>query len=175
MNKNGSIPINTFCLLVILLFLACACTYQGDEYTFSAPLDLKTKQFDPPESNLNHDPELLLVSKDGHMYFELSRQYIPQEADLESVFNAHKTQTSEISSHYQFISQSTIQINDRSAIEYIYREFSGEPYWQRREIWLENNDWAYVLSCSEPVDSTPGLDIPVSEQCIHLVEDFRFK
>jgi len=175
MKRTGSPPLIFVYLLALVLLPVSACTYEGDEFTFSAPLNFKTKQFDPPESNPNNDPELLLVSQNGHLYFELSRQNIPKEGDLESVFNAHKTQTSEISSHYQFISHSLIEINDRTAIEYIYREFSGEPYWQRREIWMENNGWAYALVCSEPADSTPGLVIPVSELCIRLIEGFQFK
>lgn len=175
MKRTRSIPLIVVCLLAFVLLTVCACTYQGDEFTFSAMLDFKTKQFDPPESNLKNEPELLLVSQNGYLYFAISRQNIPQDGNLESVFNAHKTQSSEISSHYQFISQSTTEINDRPAIEYIYREFSGEPYWQRREIWMENNGWAYKLVCSEPADSTPGLDIPISERCIYLIEGFQFK
>jgi hypothetical protein len=162
-------------LLPFILFFACACTYQGDEFTFSAPIGFRTKQYEIPEVNPNNDPEPLIYSQDGRLMFQVSRQNIPKGSDLESVFNAYKAQSSGISYNYQFISQSVIEINDRTATEYIYREFSGEPYWQRREVWMENNGWAYAMVCSEPADSTPGLIIPISELCIDLVEGFQFK
>jgi hypothetical protein len=162
-------------LIPLILFFACACTYQGDEFTFSAPFGFKTKQFVTPEEvNPNNDPESLIYSNNGHLSFWVTRQNIPKENDLESVFNAYKATTID-SFHYQFISQSIIEINDRTAIEYIYRLFSGEPYWQRREVWMENNGWAYSLVCSDPADSTPGLIIPISDLCIRLVEGFKFK
>jgi hypothetical protein len=66
-------------------------------------------------------------------------------------------------------------MNDRTAIEYVYREFHGEPYVQRREIWMEYNGWAYSLVCTHPADSTPGMIIPISVLCIRLVEGFQFK
>jgi hypothetical protein len=163
-------------LIPFILFFACACIYQGDEFTFSAPFGFKTKLYEISEEVVpNNDPELLIHSSFGSLYFQVFRQNIPTESDLESVFNAHKTQSSGISSNYQFISQSMIEINDRTAIEYIYREFSGEPYWQRREVWMENNGRAYSLVCSDPADSTPGLTIPVSDLCLSLVEGFQFK
>jgi hypothetical protein len=163
-------------LIPIILFIASACTYQGDEFTFSAPFGFKTELYETAEeANPNNDPEPLIYAQDGRLMFQVSRQNIPKASDLESVFNAYKAQSSGISYNYQFISQNVIEINDRTAIEYIYREFSGEPYWQRREVWMENNGWAYVLVCSEPADSTPGLIIPISELCKDLVEGFRFK
>jgi hypothetical protein len=162
-------------LIAFLLFSACACTYQGDEFTFSAPIGFETTLHEPPQGNPIDDSEQVLFSKNGRLVFWVFRQNIPQASDLETVFNEYKAQPGGISDHYQFISQSVIQIQDRTAIEYIYREFSGEPYWQRREVWMENNGRAYALVCSEPADATPGLSIPVSEQCITLVDGFRFK
>jgi hypothetical protein len=162
-------------LIAFILFSACACTYQGDEFTFSAPFGFKTELFEIPLVNPNKNPESLLFSRNGHLSFWVSRQNIPEESDLENVFNAHKTQPSEESLDYQFISQNRIEINKRTAIEYVYRRFSGEGYWQRREVWMENNGWAYALVCSDPADATPGLIIPVSDLCIRLVEGFKFE
>jgi hypothetical protein len=68
-----------------------------------------------------------------------------------------------------------IEIGDRPAIEYVYREFRGEPYEQIREIWMENNGWAYALVCTNPAGATPGMVIPVAETCFRLVEGFQFR
>lgn len=84
-------------------------------------------------------------------------------------------QTSERYTRYQFISENTIEIYDQTAMEYVYRKFHGEPYVQTREIWLEKNGWIYSLACTEPVDSTPGIIIPISDLCIRLSEGFQFK
>lgn len=162
-------------LIPFILFSACACTYEGDEFTFSAPFGFKTKHYETPQVNPNNDPKSLIFSQNGHLYFQVSRQNIPEGSDLDKVFEEFKTQSIERSSNYQFISQKSISINDRTAIEYIYREFSGEPYWQLREVWMENNGWAYSLVCADPADSTPGMVIPVSDVCIRLLEGFQFK
>ena len=169
----------TPCLILLLtvsiLFSASACTYQGDEFTFSAPSGFKTNLYETPQVDLNNDSESLLFSENGHLSFWVSRQNIPEESNLDTSFNVYKTQSIAMSTNYQFISQNTIQIKDRTAIEYVYRTFSGEGYWQRRVIWMENNGWAYSLVCSDPVDTTPGMVIPVSDLCIRLVEGFQFK
>jgi len=123
----------------------------------------------------DQDSQPLLFSQKGHLYFVVSRQKIPPERNLNSVFAEYVTRTKGISTHYQFISQDTIELKDQTAIEYLYREFRGEPYVQRWEIWMEKSGWAYSLVCSEPVDATTGLVIPVSELCIRLVEGFQFK
>jgi hypothetical protein len=162
-------------LSAFLLFSACACTYQGDEFTFSAPFGFKTNLYETSQLNPNHDSETLLFTKNGHLSFWVSRQNIPEESDLEKVFTAYKTQPSEISLHYQFISHNKTEINDRTAIEYVYRQFSGEGYWQPREVWMENNGRAYALVCSDPADATPGMIIPVSDLCIRLAKGFQFK
>ena len=96
-------------------------------------------------------------------------------SDLDHVFAEYVKRTSGISSNYQLISQDTIELNDQTAIEYLYREFRGEPYVQRWEIWMEKSGWAYSLVCTDPADATTGMDIPVSEECRRLVEGFRFK
>ncbi len=164
-----------FLLILLTILPACSSTYQGDEFSFSAPIGFKTKQYAAAETGQTDGPKLLLFTQKGSLYFQVLRQKIPLESDLGTVFAQHLEQPKEKATHYQFISQGIIEIKNQSAIEYIYREFRGEPYVQTREIWLKKNGWAYSLICTDPVDSTTGLVIPVSEQCIRLVEGFQFK
>jgi hypothetical protein len=164
-----------FLLIPIFLFSACSSTYEGDEFKYTAPAGFTTKQYEIQAVNSNKKSQSLIFSQKGTLYFQIFRQYIPEESDLETIFNANKAETSGRSSHYQFISQNRIEIDNRPAIEYVYRVFLGEPYEQIREIWMENNGWAYALVCTNPADSTPGKVIPVSEVCIRLVEGFQFK
>jgi len=178
MAKPGNIiTIRSLILLVFLLLTtACGQTFQGDEFIFSAPFGFKTKQYEiPDEVDADNSSIALLFSQNGSVYLQVFRRQIPAGGDLETVFNNFKTQSIERSSHYQFISLEKIEIFDRPGIEYIYREFSGEPYWQRREIWVENNGQAYALVCSHPADATPGLVIPVTERCISIIEGFQFE
>jgi hypothetical protein len=158
-----------------MIISACSSTYQGDEFTFTAPFGFKTKQYEIPAVNPNNDPESLIFSQEGHLYFAVGRQNIPKDSDLNTVFAEYVSKTSGIHSHYQLISKDTIEINNQTGIEYVYREFRGEPYVQTREIWMEKSGWAYSLVCTDPADSTPGMIIPVSELCIRLVEGFQFK
>jgi hypothetical protein len=103
------------------------------------------------------------------------RQQIPPEGDLGTVFNFYKSILSEkYTTHYQVISENTITLNDRTAIEFVHREYLGEPYVHTREIWMEYNGWADSLVCTTPADAAPGAIIPVSETCIKLVEGFQF-
>lgn len=165
----------TFLLILLGINAACSSTYQGDEFSFSAPFGFKTKQYEITEIDSNNDSQPLIFSQKGHLYFQVFRQEIPAGSDLDHVFAAYVTRTSEKASHYQLISQDTIELNDQTAIEYVYREFRGEPYVQRWEIWMEKSGRAYSLVCTDPADSTIGMVIPISEECRDLVEGFRFK
>ena len=165
-----------FVIVLLILLTACGQTFQGDEFTFHAPLGSKTQFSDvSKEFAVQDKPQRLLWLKSGDLAFWADRQEIPDGSDLETVFEAHMAPTAESSSGYQFISQEKIEYQDRPAIEVIYRLFSGEWYWQRREIWVEKDGWVYTLVCSDPADATPGISIPVAEKCIELAEGFTFK
>lgn len=176
MNYQRPVRSIWFCLVLIsLAFIsACSSSYGNDDFSFSAPFGFKTKEYES-QTDSNRNAEYLLFSHKGHLYFQISRQEIPQDSDLDTVFAASVSKPSDAASHFQFISQNTIEVNDQQAIEYVYREFRGEPYVQIRELWMEHNGLAYTLFCSDPADSTPGLVIPVAEQCYELVEGFKFK
>lgn len=172
------------CAVLTLFVSILACSnpigytlYEGEDFTFSVPASYKTKMYDPPYFDSVTNSEHLLFSNVGHYpYFLINRQTIPSGSDLDTVFTDHMRLISELySNDFQLISQNQITINARTAIEYIHREFSGEPYVQTREIWMEYNGWAYALICVSPADATPGAIIPVSERCIQLAEGFKFK
>ena len=162
-------------LISIILLSACSSIYQGDEFTFTAPAGFKTKQSETQAVSPNKDSQSLIFSQKGTLYFQVFRKKIPTGGNLEAIFNTYKAQSSERSSHYQFISQNNIEVDGRPAVEYVYRVFLGEPYEQIREIWMEHNGWAYALACTNPADSTPGMLIPVAETCFRLVEGFQFR
>ena len=163
----------SYFLISIIVFISSSCTYQGNDYIFKAPFGFKTKQFQTAV-NQNIEPGLLIFSQKGRLYFEIFRNNIPEGSNLDTEFNTYKDQQKS-PSHYQFISQKSTEINQSPAIEYIFREFRGEPYVQVREIWIEHNGWAYSLKCTNPADSTTGKEIPVSELCYQLVDNVQFK
>ncbi len=162
-------------LISMILLSACSSTYQGDEFSFTAPVGFKTKQYEAQAVSPNKETQSLIFTQKGTLYFQIFRQNIPTGSNLDTIINTHKAQSSGRSSHYQFISQNMVEMDGRPAVEYVYREFHGEPYVQTREIWMENNGWAYALACTNPADSTPGMLIPVAETCFRLVEGFQFK
>jgi hypothetical protein len=171
------------CIASISILLTSACSnpndpvlYEGDDFTFSAPAGYETELYETPVIDSITNTEHLLSSYNiGHYpFFSIIRQQIPADSDLETVF-ANYVSIMNDWHDIQFISQSTFTMDDRTAIEYVHREFIGEPYVQFREIWMEYNGWAYSLVCGSSVSNAPGAVIPVSEQCIKLVEGFQFK
>jgi len=166
---------------LIVFTVACATKYklyEGDEFTFSAPTGYETKLYDPPYKGIgfegsNPNSEMLLFSNVGHYpFFVIYRQKISPESNLEAVFGNY---ISETASRYQFLSQNTITINNRTAIEYVHCEYLGEPYVQSREIWMEHNGWAYSLVCVHSRSGLPCEEIPEPDQCVQIAEGFKFK
>jgi hypothetical protein len=182
-NPGFTVHLRKWIVLISLGFTsACSSSnalvlYEGDDFTFSVPQRFQTELYETPVFNTYTNSEHLLFSNVGHYpYFSIVRQTIPAGSDLETVFEAYKSALiGRSSSSSQFISQNTITMSDRPAIEIIHREFIGEPYVQTREIWMEYNGWAYSLVCGTPAISTPGAIIPISEQCISFAEGFQFK
>jgi hypothetical protein len=164
------------CGLFISLFFisACSSSYDYDDFTFIVPAGYKTKEFES-YTDKKYESEYFIFTKKGNLYFQIFRKEIPLDSNLDQLFEAYFSKSKPAGIHYQFISRDRIQVNNRPAIEYVYREFNGEPYIQSREIWMENNNQAYMLICSQAVDATPGAIIPVSEDCINLLEGFHFK
>lgn len=171
------------CIVLALFVSTFACSsnndyifYEGDDFTFSAPAGYKTEEYKPPYFVSSTNSELLLFSNVGHYpFFSIFRQKIPSDSDLGTVLADYKSIISgRNSSSYQFMSQNTITINNRTAIEYMHCGYLGEPYVQSREIWMEYNGWAYSLVCVH-TGNGPCEKIPVSDQCIHLAESFQFK
>ena len=162
-------------LISLIFFSACSANYDGGDFTFTAPPGFKTDVFETPHMDSTLNQELLLFSQKGPLYFQVFRRIIAPGSDLDTILTEYKANISGITTNYQFISQDPIEFNDLPAIEYIHRVFWGEPYVQRREIWMEYNGWVYSLVCTDPVVSTPGAVIPISDQCIQLAEGFQFK
>ncbi len=166
-------------LISIVIISACTTKYDGTDFSFYAPAGYKTTVYETAEIDTGKDSQPLLFSqrRSAGIYFEVFRQKIDPKSNLDSIFADHMARIVDRynSLHFQFISQKMIIINNYSGIEFVHREFSGEPYLQTREIWIENNGWAYSLVCVVHADSTPGLEIPISDECIHLAESFQFK
>jgi len=170
------------CIVLPLFVSTFACSsnnnyilYEGDDFTFSAPAGYKTTLYEPPQFDPNANSDLLLFSNMGHYpFFLIYRQEIPPESDLDTVFRAYSSKISETVPSYQFMSQNTIALNNRTAIEYMHCEYLGEPYVQSREIWMEYNGWAYSLVCVH-TGNGPCAEISISDQCIYLAESFQFK
>jgi hypothetical protein len=172
------------CIALISIPFTSACNitndpilYEGDDFTFSAPAGYETELYETPVIDSITNSEILLSSNKNishYPFFHIIRQQIPADSGLETVFADYVSIMNDWHD-IQFISQSTITMDDRTAIEYVHREFIGEPYVQIREIWMEYNGWAYSLVCGSPVSNEPGAVIPVSETCIQLAEGFHFK
>lgn len=127
-------------------------------------------------STLIIDGQQKLSIRWSGLYFAVTQQEIPPGSSLMALYQAYRTTTEGRMDSYRFISEQEVMFKGQEAMEYIYQGFSGEPYVQRRELWLEKDGWVYQLLCSDPVGvPPPGLDIPVDEGCYRLAEGFLFR
>jgi len=154
--------------LALVLLSACAPPYQNERFSYQPPSGAKI-------NTLMLDGQPRLWIKSGSLDFSVTQQEIPEGSSLQEIYQAYRVENESRMTRYQFISETPLELSGTPAIETIYRGFSGEPYVQRRELWVEKDGWAYLLMCSDPVDSTTGLQIPVHEKCYELAEGFQFK
>lgn len=160
-------------ILLVFIITACSTQYDGGDFTFISPGGYKITIYTASaEATMN--AETLLFAQNKHVYFQIYRQKISEGGSLALLLDGYISENTERDSHYQFISQKAIKIADHDAIEYVFREFHGEPYIQNWEIWIEKDGVAYTLVCSEPVVSTIGETIPIAQDCLDLVDGFRF-
>jgi hypothetical protein len=179
MKKN---LLNTFlsfiALISTLMLSSCTQTYKTDDFIFIPPPGFETTQYAEGDNiESSGASERLIFSKGPDIAFWVNRKKIPPGSDFNEVFDSYRIENEKSKSelNYQFIDQNNIEHDGHPAIEYIYRQYSGEWYWQRREIWIEINGMIYSLVCSEPVDSTPGKEIPVTDLCLKLADRFSVK
>jgi hypothetical protein len=45
------------------------------------------------------------------------------------------------------LSQAETTVDGLAAYEEIYKQFWGEPLWQRRDVWLEKGGRLYTIAC----------------------------
>ena len=164
-NCTGWLPAFT---LALFLLTACTPPFQNGRFSYKPPPGLNINLL-----VLDGQPGLWL--KSGGLYFSVTQQEIPDGSSLQGIYQAFRVENESRMTRYRFISETPPEFSGAPAMETIYLGFSGEPYVQRGDLWLEKDGWVYRLLCSDPVGASPGLEIPVHAHCCKQGAEFQFK
>jgi hypothetical protein len=186
-------------LLACLLFSSLACQYVGQLFntpTPPSPLVNPLFSIEVPEgwqsfSSLDIPPILpsldlqaevlgvivdtkavLHTSQQDYFTFTLFilRKPIPTGSSLAEIYQ----QTyQEIGQAYpDEVKENQVRLKDQPAQERVYPYFSGEPRYDIRDLWLEKNGYAYILSCRK----RSSLEADLYRQDLQgILDSFQFK
>ena len=148
-------------LLLMLIFVALACRnstaprlYDHPEFTFTYPVHwhLMSEVFPQYETGRDYYRlgvrEIVMVTsvqKAGQSgaYFAVASAPLPEALDLET-FQRQCYQP--FAEGLGDVSEQTVMIHDSPAVEVTYTRPWGEAWWQFRDLWLERDGIAYLLS-----------------------------
>lgn len=184
MNRIQRIEITLGFLLAVSL--ACslapskASTFDHDNFSFTIPAGWKTMDEiwnRPPSSGQDYYglgvQQIVMIQYpprkgQGKAFFGVASSPLAEGQDLESVFeHAYQNPTPRIEN----VSKQDFELGDFSGYEITYRRPWGEPWWQFRDIWLEEDGVVYVLSFHAP----PGSFDSYTDTFNQILESYQFK
>ena len=151
-------------LILIILFLmgtilACKAVeksriYEDPAFSFQFPAgwQLMSELWDQHKLEESYyglgTRELVMITSvrkrgESGAWFAVAAAPIPADSSLDEVFTRAYAP---ITGSLQDITQQTVNINGLPGLEMRYRRPWGEPWWQFRDIWLEKDGTAYLLS-----------------------------
>jgi hypothetical protein len=147
-------------LIVWVAFLLVACKrassgiYDHVDFSFELPDQWQLMSDLWPNYQSGRDyyrlgvTEIVMVTsvkKQGQTgaFFAVASAPKPADSSLEDLFH---TTYAQISEEIQDVSENPLVLSGVPGFEIYYRRPWGEPWWQFRDIWLENNEIVYVLS-----------------------------
>lgn len=142
----------------ISLFTACQRVtveqYNSDSFTFSFPADWQLMSDLWPNYDLKDDyyrlgvtEQVMLTSvqRQGETgaYFAVASAPIPDGSNLEMLFRQTYDQ---LEGELSDVVESTQEVDGKKGLMIQYRRPWGEPWWEFRDIWLDVDGVAYLLS-----------------------------
>jgi hypothetical protein len=98
------------------------------------------------------------------------RKAIPSGSSLEEVYQ--ETYAKQVLAYPEAAKDGVSQLGGLPALERVYPYYSGEPRYDIRELWVERDGWAYILSQRAQYTDKVNLDRPGFK----IIEDsFQFK
>jgi hypothetical protein len=144
------------------------------EFTFDYPADWLNRA-DRYPSYVGHYPEfdtdeLALVSG-APASFWVGRRDLPSGTTLEELFRQLYDGMKDKGLILKAISEETRPVDGQEALGITYEQFWGEPLVRQRDLWLEKEGRAYVLSCrAHPGDFEEAIAL-----CDGIVATFHLK
>ena len=134
-------------------------TFENDDFSLKYPSDWRTpKEIFGFESKTKHDPDLeadiiftitnATKSSFGEKYTAWCSVLTRENSSAQSVAEII-TKSYSILKNYQNpeISLRDVAVNGLSAVEKIYRRPRGEPWYQVRDLWLQQGSRIFIISC----------------------------
>ena len=126
-------------------------TYSGDEFTFNYPANWQIITSQAQNSTVAvGDPNSADSNGNAQVNVVIQKAILPSDMTLQDYYNAVYAQFSNQSLGYKPISDGSIDVNGRPALENVYKINSGIQK-QERAVWLQNNNVIYIILCSAPV------------------------
>lgn len=186
-------------MLACLLFSSLACQYVGQLFatpTPPSPLVNLLFSIEVPEgwqafSSLDVPPNLpnldlqaevlgvvvdtgavLHTSQQDYFTFTLFilRKPIPGGSNIKDVYQ--KTYQDIVQVFPDEVKENQTRLNGQPALERVYTYFSDERRYEIRDLWLEKDGFAYLLSCRARNNPEPDLFRPDLQG---IVDSFQFK
>jgi hypothetical protein len=97
------------------------------------------------------------------------RKPIPGDSSLEEVYQ--QTYENIVLAYPNEIKENQTGLSGEPALERVYPYFSGEPRYDIRDLWLEKDGFAYILSCR----ARSNLEIDLYQQDLQgILDSFQF-
>ena len=128
-------------------------TYNGDEFNFNYPANWQQISNEAPNSVVAFgDPNSTDSSGNTQINVVIQKVAKPSNMTLQEYYNTTYTQFASENIGYKPVSNGTIEINGKSALENVYIINSGVQK-EQRAIWIQNNNVIYTILCSAPVSN----------------------
>jgi hypothetical protein len=126
-------------------------TYSGDQFTFNYPASWQQISSQAQNSTVAvGDPASADSNGNVLVNVVIQRSVKPSNVTLQEYYNATYAQFAAQNLGYKQLSDGTIMVNGKTALENIYR-INTPAKEQKRAVWIQNENVIYVILCSAPV------------------------
>jgi hypothetical protein len=126
-------------------------TYNGDQFTFNYPASWQQLSSQAQNSTAAvGDPATADSNGNVQVNVVIQKSIKPSGMTLQKYYNETYTQFAAQNLSYKQLSDGTIVLNGKIALENVYRINTGTLE-QKRAVWIQNGSIIYIILCSAPV------------------------
>ena len=126
-------------------------TYSGDQFTFNYPPGWQQIASQAQNSTVAvGDPSTADSNGNVQVNVEIQKSVKPSNVTFGQYYNDTYTQFAAQNLGYKQLSDGTIVVNGKTALENVYRINMGTLE-QKRAVWIQNGKIVYIILCTAPV------------------------